>query len=141
MSYSNTITLVFYNEVISLINTRKLSIAEEKLIKVRDDSPQWHYLYSKLLTSKAWFDSAKKHLEIAINYDPNNLTYKNELILFMKRYHHYSDGYYKNGYRRSHGCSCCCCDDCCCDSHISCCDLICLDQCCECMGGDFIECI
>ena len=24
---------------------------------------------------------------------------------------------------------------------ISCCDLICLDQCCECMGGDLIECI
>jgi hypothetical protein len=101
LSYSNTTTFVFYNEIESLINSRKLSIAEEKLTKIRDNSPQWHYLYSKLLTSKAWFDSAKKHLEIALNYDPNNSTYKNELILFIKRYHNYSDGYYKSGYRKS----------------------------------------
>lgn len=141
MSYSNVITSVFSDSVINLINSKKLSIAEEKLTEVIDDSPEWHYLYSKLLTSKAWFDSAKKHLEVALTLDPNNLTYKNELILLLGRHRHYSDEYHRRGYRRSHGCSCCCCDDCCCDSHFSCCDLICLDQCCECMGGDLIDCI
>ena len=64
-------------------------------------------------------------------------------ILLMGRHRPYSDDYYNNCYRRhNRGCACCCCDDCCCDcGHFSCCDLICLDQCCECMGGDLIECI
>lgn len=141
MSYSNIITPIISHEIINLIKNKNLSTAEEKLKEFNDYSPEWHYLYSKLLTSKAWFDSAMRHLELALNSDTNNITYKNELIYLIGRHRHYSDKYYKHGYKRSHGCACCCCDDCCCDCNLSCCDLICLDQCCECMGGDFIDCI
>lgn len=141
MGYSNIITPIISNEIIYLINNKELLNAEEKLKEYKDYSSQWHYLYSKLLISKAWFDSAKEHLKIALSTEPNNLIYKNELVLLIKRHRGYSDDYYRHSYRRSRGCSCCCCDDCCCDCNISCCDLICLDQCCECMGGDLIECI
>ena len=132
---------VIYNDVELLMNNNELIKAELLLQSIKSNTAQWHNLYGKLLILKAWFDEAKTHLEFAINLEPNNLCYKEDLLLFIGRHRRYSDPYYDGGYRRKRGCSCCCCDDCCCDCNISCCDLICLDSCCECLGGDLIECI
>ncbi|MDA3730380.1 molecular chaperone DnaJ [Niameybacter massiliensis] len=129
-----------YEEVCTLLSNREFKKAESWLIghPIKDD--KWHFLYSKVLMQKAWFDSAKSHLEKAIALNPSNEGYKKQLASFMARPGRYSDDYYNaRRYRRRSGCCCCCCDDDCC--HFSCLDLICLDSCCECMGGDLIECI
>lgn len=127
-----------------LINKRDFIRAENLLNSYKEKNADYHYLYSLLLEKKAWFDESLKHLKKAVSLSPTNTLYKESLITLMGRHRHYSDDYYRNGYRRrNRGCACCCCDCCdCCDcGNFSCCDLICLDQCCECMGGDLIDCI
>ena len=92
-------------------------------------------MYGLMLFNKSWYDSAIYYFNNAISLDPSNDFIKESYANLMSRHKHYCDDYYHGGYRRrNRGCSCCCCDDCCCDFDISCCDLICLDQCCECMG-------
>lgn len=132
-----------FNTINNLINKGEFSLAENLLNSHLDKNADYHYLYSILLEKKAWFEESLNHLKIAISLSPNNTLYKEKFINLIGRHRHYSDDYYNNCYRRhNRGCACCCCDDCCCDcGHFSCCDLICLDQCCECMGGDLIECI
>ena len=124
-----------FTTINNLINKRDFSSAENLLNSYIDKNADYHYLYSLLLEKKAWFDEALNHLKIAVSLSPNNTLYKESLITLMSRHRRYSDDYYNSGYRRrNRGCACCCCCD-------DCCDLICLDQCCECMGGDLIDCI
>lgn len=140
MTQSENISLNFYEEIKLMIENGKHTLAEAKLKAENEKTSEWHFLYSLILIQKTWFDSAKEHLQRAVELSPENAHYKNVLAKLMSRYHHYSDDYYRRPYyRRRRGCCCCCCDDDCC--HFSCCDLICLDSCCECMGGDLIECI
>ncbi len=126
-----------YYEIKTLISQEKFALAEEKLHAISDKIAQWHFLYSCILVNKAWFDSAKNHLETAISMDPDHSEYKKAHVALMGRYRRYGNTYYDGPRRHHRDCCCCCCDDC----HVSCCDLICLDTCCECMGGDLIECI
>lgn len=128
-----------YEEVYHLIRSKELQKAEKLLTCASKKDAHWHFLYSQILMQKAWFDSAKSHLEKAIALNPNHDLYKKSLAQLMSRGNHYSHEYYNGrSYRKNSGCCCCCCDDCC---QFSCCDLICLDTCCECMGGDLISCI
>ena len=128
-----------YEEVCTLLSKGKFKQAESWLISHPNKDDKWHFLYSKVLMRKSWFDSAKSHLEKAIALNPTNEGYKQHLAQFMARPGRYSNDYYNGGhYRRRSGCCCCCCDDAC---NFSCLDLICLDTCCECMGGDLISCI
>lgn len=139
MTSNEALSTNFYDDIQMLIEKGKHYIAEEKLHGASDQTAEWHFLYSSVLMSKTWFDSAKDHLQTAITMDPNNETYQNTLAALMRRYNNYSDDYYRRPYyHRRRGCCCCCCDGCC---EFNCCDLICLDSCCECMGGDLIECI
>ncbi len=128
-----------YNEISSLINEENYTLAETKLKQVNSQDAQWHFLYSFILLQKAWFDSAKTELEKALALAPNNVKYQEALTKLMRRHYDYSNDYYRRPRRHGDGCCCCCCDDCC--GSFSCCDLICLDTCCECMGGDLISCI
>ncbi|MBC5625588.1 molecular chaperone DnaJ [Clostridium sp. NSJ-49] len=131
-----------YALIQNLININDYTTAELLLKSNPCNDSIWHYLYSKVLLSKQWFDEALNHLKIANDLSPNNSIYKDDLVNFFGRGKRYSDDYNRSGYRHhNRGCSCCCCDDCCCDCNFSCCDLICLDTCCECMGGDLIDCI
>lgn len=129
-----------YEEVCTLLSRGKFKQAESWLMHHPNKDDQWHFLYSKILMHKSWFDSAKSHLEKAIALNPTHKGYQKHLAQFMARPQYYSQDYYNGGhYRRRKGCCCCCCcDDLC---HVSCLDLICLDTCCECMGGDLITCI
>lgn len=144
MTFSYSIDKNTYDTIYNLIKERNFSCAEKELNSFNNKNAEYHYLYGLLLQKKAWFDDAMNHFKIATSLSPNNNLYKESLISLMSRHRHYSNDYYNNSYRRrNRGCSCCCCDCCdCCDcGEFSCCDLICLDQCCECMGGDLIECI
>ena len=142
MEISKSYDEIIFNEIINLIKKRKINLAEEKLNSITEKNAIWTYLYGLMLFNKSWYDSAISYFNTAISLDPSNDFIKESYANLMSRHKHYCDDYYHGGYRRrNRGCSCCCCDDCCCDFDISCCDLICLDQCCECMGGDLIECI
>lgn len=129
-----------YERIHSLIQNGNYIEAETALNLGTNKDDTWHFLYGLVLVQKSWFESAKKHLETAISLNPTKSNYKEALAHLMHRYDRYSDPYYRTPrYRRRHMDCCCCCDDCCCE--FNCCDLICLDTCCECMGGDLIDCI
>lgn len=128
-----------YNEISALIANKNLDLAEQKLKEFSTRDDKWHYLYSIILLKKSWFEGAKEHLYQAISMNPENKIYRKTLAKLMGRGRYYSSSYHHRPRYRRRGCGCCCCD--CCDCDISCCDLICLDSCCECMGGDLIECI
>lgn len=135
MSYAYEI----YLPIEKLIDEQRYELAEVSLKSIQTEDAHWHFLYSLILLHKAWFDSAKSHLEKAITLAPNCIAYQETLTKLMSRHRPYGDPYYNSPhYRRRSGC-CCCCGDGCCD--FNCCDLICLDTCCECMGGDLISCI
>lgn len=127
-----------FEEIQTLISANNLSVAESHLNTFTEKTAKWHYLYSLIALKKSWFDSALSHLETAISLAPNETLYAETKAALMSRHHPYSDDYYHRPRRRHNDC-CCCCDDCCCQ--FDCCDLICLDTCCECMGGDLISCI
>ncbi len=130
-----------YRTIYDCIQTRDFVQAESILNQMPSRTDKWHFFYSQLLLKKAWFSSARAHLEQAIALNPNETLYTQTLAKLMGRNQYYSDGYQNTRRNRRNHCLCCC--DCCdcCDCDISCCDLICLDSCCECMGGDLIECI
>lgn len=124
-----------FEEIQTLISNNDLVTAENNLNTFSEKTARWHYLYSLIALKKSWFDSAISHLETAISLAPDETLYEETKTALMRRHHDYSDDYYHRPRRRRRDCDfcCCCCDDCC--------DLICLDTCCECMGGDLIECI
>ncbi len=128
-----------FEDIELFISSNELSLAETCLQAFHEQSAHWHYLYSLISLKKSWFDSALSHLETAIRLAPTEALYKEAQVALMSRHHPYSDDYYHRPRRHRHHDCCCCCDDCCCE--FNCCDLICLDSCCECMGGDLIECI
>ncbi len=125
-------------DIQELIDHQDFTHAETYLNTFQEKNAQWHYLYSLIALDKSWFDSALTHLDKAIALSPDEVLYQNAKTTLLYRHNGYDNDYYRRPRRRGSDC-CCCCGDCCCQ--FDCCDLICLDSCCECMGGDLISCI
>jgi hypothetical protein len=136
----STCTLSSYDEIDILIANKNFEDAEHRLKLFNNKSSCWHFLYSKILIHKAWFDTAKCHLEKAIKMDPDNAIYSKALIELMARKDQYYNNY-SNSRKKRNNLDCFCCDCCNVCTEFNCCELICLDACCECIGGDLISCI
>ncbi|ONI45272.1 hypothetical protein AN640_04760 [Candidatus Epulonipiscium fishelsonii] len=130
--------IVTFQEMSNLIHSNQLNKASKILNKTKIHNSYWHYFSSVIALKKCWFDTAKKHIEIARKLKPNFEPFENFYAKLMSRSSRYSNDYHHSSRYRRRGCDCCDCDCC---PNISCCDLICLDSICECMGGDLIECI
>ncbi|OON98174.1 MAG: hypothetical protein ATN36_01435 [Epulopiscium sp. Nele67-Bin005] len=148
---------VYYSEkdIQKLIFDEQIYKAKAILDRTKNHDASWHYLTALLAYKQSWFDTAKKHIEIARTMAPGNGVYENFHLKLVGRnqqykahaphppqngrpnnqHHHH---HHHHHHRNSGGC-CDCCD--CCACRLSCCDLICLDSMCECMGGDLIKCI
>jgi hypothetical protein len=63
----------------SLIKEKKFDEAQRVLDNVSDRNAEWHYLQSRIYYNREWISECKKHLEIAVNTDPNNDKYKRTL--------------------------------------------------------------
>ena len=126
-----------YVTVRQKINARRFSEAESLLASVNefDRNAEWHYLTSACLMHRNRVNDAMRELEIACEMDPSNIEYQRAKEAFNSRTNAYGSTYYGDGdrsYRRASStddaCNCCA-------------NLICLDCCCECMGGDLIPCL
>lgn len=120
-----------------LADNGKCIEAEKAILSYNSHSAEWNYVYSLILQKKGWFDSALNHLIAAINLDPNNKLYAENLEILESRHHNYSNNYYRTTRHHRHSSCCCCCCDC--DDCDCCMKLWCADSCCECMGGDLID--
>ena len=127
-----------YAEVRQMINARRFREAEERLNGVAEGerTADWHFLNSVCLMHRGMVNNAMRELEIACSMDPSNQEYQRAKEQFNGRTNAYGSTYYGDGQQRgyrqrsasSDACDCCS-------------NLICMDCCCEIMGGDLIPCL
>lgn len=117
-----------YNKIRNLIQQGNLVEADRMLDSINERSGEWYYLKGMILLRKGWYDQAYQFINRAASMEPNNIEYRNALNNLAYRTRSYRDVGSSRGY----------------DSGPSACDLcqclICSDCCCECMGGDLINC-
>ena len=137
-----------YN-VRELIGQKEFEKAYELLKTIKNKCAEWYYLNGVSAMSIGYYEEGESSIKEATTMDSENIEYSKAL----DSYSFYRDDYNRRAYRynrRRHsdlgGCCCCCCDDCCCDCCCvddcfgDCMKLWCLDSCCECMGGDLVDC-
>ena len=118
-------------EVRNLIQTGNITEADNILSRVdpakRD--AEWYFLKGSVCYKRGWFNEAYDNFSRAASINPNNPEYTAAMNQLGSQrngqMNGMPNGYYQN--RNADAASCCC-------------DLICLDSCCECMGGDLIPC-
>lgn len=117
-----------FMQIRQMINSGNFIAAENKLNSMNNKNAEWHFLYGAVLLKKGWFDSALEHMNTAVNMDPNNFEYRQNLNNLRQRQTAYSQPYYRKTNNGSmDACDCCM-------------NLWCLDTLCECAGGDLISC-
>lgn len=119
----------YYNQARTYINMGNVAAAEEILNRVSYKDSEWYYLKGLIFMRRGWYNEAVTNLRTAADMDPGNYEYREALNRVMNANRQYQSTVYD---RRGYGtgpdmCSICQC-------------LICTDCCCECMGGDFIQC-
>ena len=117
-----------YSRIRRLVSSGRIAEAETLLNGISERNAEWHFLMGLVLYRKGWLQDARNEINIACQMDPYNQEYRS----FQQRM---SGGAYSSPYagmntNRNTGCSVC----------DVCQTLICLDCCCECMGGDCIAC-
>lgn len=122
-----------YSDIKSKINRGRLDDAQILLdgIPEFNRDAQWYYLKGVIMQKRGWLEEAANNFDAACRLDPSNNTYK---MAYNKVFNNRNGGYRterrrsRNEKEKSKGCCSCCCD------------LICADACCECVGGDLIPC-
>lgn len=117
-----------FMQVRNLITRGNIVEGERLLEQVSERNAEWHFLKGLILLRKGWNDQAYNYINKAVQMDPNNPEYQSVLNNMSNRSKTYRDHGHSRGYR-SYGSACEVCEC-----------LICSDCCCECMGGDLIEC-
>lgn len=134
------------------INENNFEKAYNLLKDITNKCETWYYLNSISSMKLGYYKEANDSIKKAIELNPKNEKY-NKLL---ESFNFYRDDYYERSrnYRRRRrpdfdccpcgDCCCCCCDDLCCCFGDDCCENIgklwALDTCCECFGGDFVDC-
>jgi hypothetical protein len=112
------------------INNGNIVEAENELNNVNegDRAAEWHYLMGCVLIKKGYFVDAQNMINKACTMDPANPEYRAARDRLIMQARGYGRGDAMSGGSECSGCDVCT-------------SLLCLDCCCECMGGDFIRCI
>lgn len=87
---------------------------------------EWYYLKGAAQQRRGWLDYAAENFERACNMDPGNREY----AAAKENLDSSRSGGFRTARRSSRGCDAC----------DVCSGLLCMDCCCECMGGDLIPC-
>lgn len=122
-SYSNSASEL--SQARAYLQRRNTAAAEAILNRVSDRNAEWYFLMGVVHSNKGWYDSALQNITTATNMDPNNFEYRQTLQQLSSRARGYGQPYYRTTGGNSADC---------------CANLICLDCCCEAMGGDLISC-
>ena len=118
-----------YTDIRNLIRTGRTIDAETLLdgIPAPSRDAEWYFLKGSVLYKKGWLEDAYSHFSTASRMDPSNREYRSAYEQLERQR---QTGSYRAPTGNPGGCSGC----------DMCQTLICLDCCCECMGGDFIRC-
>ena len=118
-----------YGDIRQMIMQNRLMDAEMLLdgIPAYARDAEWFFLKGSVLHKKGWLEEAYNHFATACRMDPSNFEYRQAL---NRAEAGRQTGSYRGGNAGGAGCSGC----------DVCQTLICMDCCCECMGGDLIAC-
>ncbi|MCX8130058.1 MAG: DnaJ domain-containing protein [Clostridia bacterium] len=118
----------FYNQVKMHIRSGNIGAAEQMLNSSTDRTAEWYYLNGLVFLRKGWYDEAYTNIQNAVNMDPNNFEYRDTLNRINTSNRTYRGNAFGRGYNQGPDmCTMCQC-------------LWCSDCCCECAGGDLIDC-
>ncbi len=122
-----------YSDIRAKINRGRLDDAQILLDGIPEyaRNAEWYYLKGTIMQKRGWLEEAASNFATANRLDPSNNTYK----MAYNKVINSRNGGYRTERRQSRSGRSGDCDACSC-----CCDLICADACCECMGGDLISC-
>ena len=120
-----------YGDIRNMINQNRIADAEMLLdgIPSHARDAEWFFLKGVIMHRKGWLEEAYQNFATACRMDPGNAEYR-------QAFNQVSAGRQTGGYHThptpqgGQGCNSC----------DVCQTLICMDCCCECMGGDLIPC-
>jgi len=116
-----------FAQVRNLINFNQLAEAEQILDNSSNRGAEWFYLKGMIFIRRGWHEQGINFIRQAVNMEPSNSEYRHTLSMLDRQTQQYrATG---AGMAGSTDTMCNCCSN-----------LICLDCCCECMGGDLISC-
>ncbi|MDE6691009.1 MAG: hypothetical protein K2K04_03480 [Clostridia bacterium] len=130
-----------YTRIQTLITEGNTADAEHMLEGIEDKDARWHYLSSHIYLDKNWTNEARKQLEIAIELDPENEKYKEELEALKERAEKAQREYDKKNKRKQFGKGFLdACPEVCNEGFGECCVMCCGEICCQaicegCSGG------
>lgn len=127
-SYSESEEDMKMRSVVNFINSRNFRQAINLLDSMGNRNARWNYCYAVANAGLGNTTEALRYAQTAVSMEPNNMEYKN----FLNQLSWHGQNYQSMGGvygRPSYG------------SSNLCCDFICADTCCECMGGDLCSCI
>lgn len=117
-----------FSRVRSFVEMNNIKAAEEELSRIKIRNAEWYFLRGIIYMKKGWYSEGYEDLQRAVQMDPSNYEYKDALNRVRQANNTYRNYSYKQrGGSDPDLCSICAC-------------LLCSDQCCECMGGDLINC-
>jgi molecular chaperone DnaJ len=120
---------IYYNQARNYINMGNVAGAEEMLNRISYKDAEWYYLKGLIFMRRGWYNEAVTNLRTASDMDPANYEYRDALNRVMNANRQYQSTVYG---RTGNGTGM--------DTCTMCQGLICADCCCECMGGDLINC-
>ncbi len=115
-----------FAQVRNLINFNSLDEAERILDESDNRGAEWFFLKGNICIRRGWHEQGMNFLRQAVNMDPSNFEYRRVLSTLEQQSVHYRTVGGNMAGNTDAMCNCCS-------------NLICLDCCCECMGGDLIS--
>lgn len=118
-----------FNQVKINLNRGNIRTAEELLNRIKVKNAEWHYLKGVIFLRRGWYNEALTHVRTAVDMEPGNYEYRATLNKMNMATRGYRNTAYGRGYTTGPDlCTVCQC-------------LWCSDCCCECAGGDLIDCL
>ena len=116
-----------YSQIRAMINANNLVQAEQMLQNMSSRDAEWNYLMGSVYWRKGWMDEAARYFRTAASMDPTNVEYRNAIQYMNQGGQAYRPAGAGSMYQADAACNLCS-------------NLICMDCCCEMMGGDCIPC-
>lgn len=116
-----------YAQIRAMINANNLSQAERMLQNMSSRDAEWNYLMGSVYWRKGWMDEAARYFRTAASMEPTNIEYRNAIQYMNQGGQAYRPTGAGSMYSSDAACNMCG-------------NLICMDCCCEMMGGDCIPC-
>lgn len=131
-NYSSSANTTSFSDVRQMINNKRYNEPEELLdgVPMTRRNAEWYFLRGTVLYHRGWVEQAYEHFSQAVQLEPSNAEFRSAYNVVQSQRSGRRGGYAYDTDRAERGCN----------PLSLCCGMFCADSCCECCGGDLIEC-